>query len=574
MKSLILSEKTTLFLKAVSALVLLLFCNRKISSHLESQMDLRFYDESYYLTQGFFHSPETWIADFSPLYSLWYRSASIFFRDPVALYYTSYRFWAFLFGLMVFGILWFSRRAGTRNGWFPFLPAQLWAMAATASELSLPLWPKAGHLAMLGSTIGMAGLLYWKNQRISQLCWVAGIGLLFSWCRPEFLAATAASVCLMPMAFFFGERKVSLHSLLPLVPVLVFFFLWGFPLGQSGRGFVAFGQHFVHNWRNINGNNQTDFLQDWVNWRPIFQQHFGSASNPLEALINNPVDMLHHLWFNFRYLVYNGLVCFSETIFPKRIFVVSPLYGFVLLLLLAEWKGNFRTAEILITRVKRKGVSFFLPWISLALPPLLAGFLFQPRLHYILPLFPFFVLLMAEYFRPVKFHLPGRWQAAYTLILPLVFFFFLPDSTAFFRIKSGAEWNQVKNLPDYKGHFQAITTSSLRNRALIEHLRHYPFPAGFRIFDASTGATEYLGDKLIQCGKTGFEMNYETIRNFPVFLDSARVDGIFLNETMYHDNAIMQNSYWQELRKTPDLLGWNKLAIGEAGDSLLIRNKR
>jgi hypothetical protein len=107
----------------------------------------------------------------------------------------------------------------------------------------------------------------------------------------------------------------------------------------------------------------------------------------------------------------------------------------------------------------------------------------------------------------------------------------------------------------------------------VDELEKIPFPTGFRIFDASTGATEYRGDKVIQCGKIGFEMNYPALRNFPRFLDSAGVQGIFLHETIRYDRFFTENPDWQKIKNQPEKCGWYKMAVGSAGDSLLLRKE-
>ena len=545
--------------------LLLILSVWKVSSGLEEQMDIRFYDESYYLTRGFFHPVSSWIADYSPLYSLWYKLEGLLFSDPVALYYANYRFWTFAFGLIIVFLL---RLSGIR-----WENAAIWGILATASQLALPLWPKAGHLALLGTAAGIGGIQRWKDCPVSALSWVTGIGLLLSFCRPEFLSAAMGAGLILPVVILWKKKYPQLGSIIPFILGMVAVSIWGFPAGQSGRGMVAFGQHFVHNWRNISGQTQTDFMLDWVNWRPIVAQHFGKAANPVEAMLANPADMLLHLWFNFRYLIYNSLIYFSETIFPVRIFGLSPLYGLVFLIVSAEWLSGFKAGEGLLAKIRKKSWLHWLPWFFLALPSLLAGFLFQPRPHYILPLMAIFVFLAGRYFAlvPVKINAKQR-TVLLALALPLSFFL-LPDTQAFFLLDKSNADNSENNFPDAESHFSTVTCTSLERMQLVASLRKYPFHQGFRIFDASTGASEYLGQRLVQCGKTGFEMNYDALADLEKFLDSAEVDGVFLHKTIHYDHFFTQNSFWQKLRSRPDGLGWKKVAIGSAGDSLILRKK-
>jgi hypothetical protein len=212
-----------------------------------------------------------------------------------------------------------------------------------------------------------------------------------------------------------------------------------------------------------------------------------------------------------------------------------------------------------------------MPWFFLATPSMLAGLLFQPRPHYILPLLPFFILAAGLYFRNISFSFPAeKWK--YSLfLLPIILFFMLPDCGAFFRIQADGGSSAGETHPGTGDPFGPITSKSLSHKILVNQLRKIPFQEGFRIFDASTGATEYLGDRLIQCGKTGFEMNYPALQDFSRFLDSAKVQGIFLHETIRFDRFFSLNPDWQKIKSQPQKWGWRKIALGSEGDSLLLR---
>ena len=547
----------------IAALCILHLSVGLVSHKLEFLMDIRFYDESYYLTQGFFHPVSSWIADYSPLYSLYYKAMAFFTGDPDSLYYASWRFWDFLLGLCVFALL--------RISGITFIPALLWAMSACASQLGLPLWPKAGHLAMTGTALGIALLWKWRGKISSQLFFTAGLCLCLSWCRPEFLAGAMVAVAAGIFVLVRMKEKPQLLSLVPAFAALVFLVLWGLPAGQSGRGVVAFGQHFVHNWRNISGQNSSDLSWDWVNWRPIFTQHFGQAQNIAEAFLANPADMLQHLWFNLRYLVYNVLVYFSETLFPKRLYGISPLAGLAALWMAAELLSRWEAGSLFIRSLKKKALTDYLPWFCLALPSLLAGLLFQPRPHYILPLLPLFVFAAGLYFRNSFTSLPQKSWTKIAYVLPILLLFNLPRTHSFFQVRADSAGKEEKTWNEEKDAFGPLITKSLKHKELIRELQKIPFPAGFRMFDASTGATEYLGDRVIQCGKTGFEMNYPALKNFPRFLDSAKVQGIFLHETIRYDRFFTENPDWRSIKNQPEKRGWYKMKVGKAGDSLLLR---
>ncbi len=93
-------------------------------------MDIRFYDESYYLTQGLFQPIQTWIADYSALYSLYYKGLAFFQSDEIKLYYLNYRVWAFVLSAFIF--VWL--RLFQVNFWIAFI----WSLASfiKSTELS------------------------------------------------------------------------------------------------------------------------------------------------------------------------------------------------------------------------------------------------------------------------------------------------------------------------------------------------------------------------------------------------------------------------------------------------------
>jgi hypothetical protein len=148
----------------------------------------------------------------------------------------------------------------------------------------------------------------------------------------------------------------------------------------------------------------------------------------------------------------------------------------------------------------------------------------------------------------------------------MVLFLFLPDSSAFFRIRAGAA--DEKNYPG--GHFEPVVSPGFPLRELVADLQKEPIPPGTRVFDGSTGALEYLGQKVIRKGKTGFEMNYGELTGFRRFMEREGIRLILLRSTLSYDHFFTRNPEFRELRNHPDHFGWYKKPIGHRGDSLLI----
>jgi hypothetical protein len=528
-------------------------------------MDVRLYDETYYLCQGLYQPPSAWLADYSALYSGWYRFLSVWEPNPVGLYYLNYRLWTALLGFIVF----FLARLSGSSFWI----AAFWALSATAAQLGLPLWPKAGHLALLGSAVGLWGGLKWRHRPVLAWVWVSGVAFCLSWVRPEFLAGTFLGICGLVLAVFRTQLllpnfRVHFWVWIPFILGIGFVFLWGFPAGGSGRGMVAFGQHFVHNWRNFSGHSKGDFMEDWVNWREICIRLFGTDSQIFLALRNRPDLFLAHFWFNFKYFIWNGFQFFFETLFPQRLWPVSVPIAVGLSWLVLEYLHDFS----LLNRWWRSALAFFKSnlWIwVLALPSVLAALLFQPRPHYLLPLLSLFVFGLGKWFALVDLpKLKGKAGNGLGIVALLILLWILPGTSSFFALKQVSA--QSPSFPS--GPFSVQTSDGMKQKELILRLQQEAWSEGSRWFDATTGAAGFLGNRIQQFGKTGFEMNYEELANFDQFLVRNNISHVLLRYTIRFDHALTRNPAFAHLRAHPEEMGWRKRALTTYGDSVLVRN--
>lgn len=539
----------------------------KTTTGLENLMDVRFYDESYYLTQGLFQPISSWIADYSALYSIHYKILARFTgSDAIDLYYANYRFWSFVFGCVVFSVL---RRSGCSLTF-----SLIWAVASTCAQINLPLWPKAGHLAMAGVAIGLLGIQPLKDRPSSFFAWISGLFLCLSWCRPEFLVGSALALLAGFLAFLAKgtgqQQKLPWFVLLPWLCAVLAFYVWGLPVGGSGRGEVAFGQHFVHNWRNITHHTSNDLMEDWVNWREIYHRVLGPSNGILAALFSNPLAFGQHLWFNTKYLIYNSYLYFFESLFPFRLLGLSVSLCLAGLWLGAEYFHRFNGLATALRQAKTGIKSYGYLLVVMALPSVMAGLLFQPRPHYILPLFPLFLFGMGKLASVYTFpQLAENHKFGIGAGMVVAILLFLPDAGGFYALRAKGE--QSKTHPDRQEPFGKITSEGLQQKELIRRLQTRNWPAQCRLFDASTGATEYLGTRVVQCGKIGFEMNYKSLEDFPAFLEREKVSHIFLRSTIQYDHFFQKNRHWQQLRSNPESLGWTKIAVSPWGDSLLVK---
>ncbi len=559
-------KKSVLIL--VPAILILAYGVFRTSAGLEAHMDIRFYDESYYLCQGLFQPIASWVADYSVLYSLFYKGLSLIAgTDAVSLYYLSYRIWAFVLAFLVFFILW---KRGVHLGL-----CMVWALCSLSAEINYPLWPKAGHLAMLGVALALFGMQKLGSKNPAAWLWNSGICLLLSWCRPEFLAGFIPGIAVF-FVLVFRNRKAPFSFpfwvVLPVLVSLVCIGIWGIPGGDSGRGLVAFGQHYVHNWRNISGRNQGDLMWDWVNWREIFYHDFPGASNFFEALLINPSAFFSHIFFNAKYLIYKAFVYFFESLIPNRWLALPVNYTVAFCWLLLEISEKFEGAGRWLRQYRPLSGRLFHPVWILIFPSFLSGLLFQPRPHYLIPWFPVFLWVLGGFLS--CFTLPQiglRWKKIFSFASVSLILILLPDASAFFQIQEKGSHAERSFLSSFN-FFEPETREDLRQKLLIRQLQELPWPAQTVLFDASTGAADFLGTRVERKGKTGFEMNYDELSDFESFIKKEKVNAIFIRpSTIHYDRQINAQPFWQKLRARPATEGWRKLPVGTFGDSLLIR---
>lgn len=569
------------------AFILVMAATARITTGLELHMDIRFYDESYYLTQGRFWPISNWEADYSPLYSLYYNGLSLFEEDPFRLYYLNYRVWSLVFGMCAFGVL----RSFGANQWLSWI----WAVLAVCAELNLPLWPKAGHFAMLFISAGLIGFQWFRKSQFSFLCLSTLSLFILSWARPEFFLGGLVGVVLVLICCWKGglpvgqnyickaseqeQSETSGHSLnriltpglliFGFIPILIFLSVWGLPIGRSGRGLVAFGQHFAHNWHQIQ-SKEGDVLFDWINWREVFAQVFGKADGLFSALFANPVAFAKHLWFNFKYLIYNSFILFSETLLCHRIVPFSTAVLVTAVVGLCEWSHGFNG----LSKCYSKSIKFLkangLYLLPLVISSLVAALFFQPRPHYILPLLPFFWAFSACLSREYSFPgLKSRFKFVIGSAVLASIFLFLPRPTAYFNVVEKREGS--KSIKTREAIFEPFISNGLKGKQLVNNLGAIHFLNGKRVFDGSSGVFNYLGQCVNQKGKIGFEFDYPKLKPISDFLDREKIEVIYLAGSMKYDHFFEKDVFWEELKAKPESFGWRKLPIKQSKDSLLVR---
>ena len=549
------------------AIIILVYGVWKTSYGLENLMDIRFYDESYYLTQGIFHPIKSWLADYSPLYSLHYFLFSKFSgSEPIQLYYQNYRFWALILSFTVFSTL---RLSGV-NYWFSFI----WALCCLSAEINYPLWPKAGHLAMFGVFLCLTVVFKLNFRPFESSLFCTGMCFLIAWCRPEFILGACTGLVISAYLFWKNKPKTfSFNYVWILIPFMIAglcWLTWGLPVGNSGRGMVAIGQHYVHNWRNFSGNNKTDFIWEWINWREQFGKDFGTTENIFTAVINNPLAICKHLWFNLKLLPGRCFVYFFETLLPNRWLGLPLGTAIFALWLVVELLHKFNVSMNWFEKSKSRLLKIALILLIVSIPSLSAGLLFQPRPHYLIPLYPVFLMAIGSLVQEYSFpFLKKEVKSMIGITFLLGILFFLPNANAYFKIEKAKKSTSTNS--NQLNYFQPLISSGLKCKTIANELMNMDWPKGTRIFDASTGYTDYLGQRVERLGKIGFEINYPILSDFGAFVKKENVNVIFLRKEFFYDRFFSKQKSWQNLKANWSELGWQKISVGQNGDSLFFK---
>ena len=221
-----------------------------------------------------------------PLYALWLKPLVAVLGDPVAVYTANvYALSVGVSVLIYLYLLLLTRRAVLATGA---------ALFFLISDFNVPLPNKVSGFALMVVLAGLtaAALLPAGARRMTAVA--VGV-LLASYARPELYPA---ALCLFLAALWLVRREAAASGwgrlwwpAIGLAATLMLALSIGTPLfspRHSGdRLLMAFREHFAWNWSR------------WHNeWRYVFsiwEQEFGGAHTTLQAVVNNPRAVAHHV---------------------------------------------------------------------------------------------------------------------------------------------------------------------------------------------------------------------------------------------------------------------------------------
>jgi hypothetical protein len=377
--------------------------------------DIWLWDETEYMYQGQQSGPIAFSSyEWAPLYSLFYRTISLFVPDPMHLYMAGsilILFAAYLLGAVSVLLL-----SGN-----PILTVMLTALSVF-SGIYLT-WPRVSFAAIALLALAIPFALHFRR-----FCDKAAIlvvaAFLVTFIRPEFISSLYL-LSIIATASFLAALRTELkgglgHSgvlsarlrvpVLSLAAVAVLSIVWTFPIPKGGtRAFIAFGQHYAL--RYVNDHQLA--TDPWLQWEQIMAGEFPGARTVGAAFRNSPQKVLGFWARNLHELISQIWGAISQAVLDNALFFGAAGLAFIAC---AIWRDKAQTtaASAEVRRVSLKGFLTDLSLIAIfAIPPLLGAVFVYPAAHYIIMVEFVACLLVARLLR--EWGLPG-WPAVATVI--------------------------------------------------------------------------------------------------------------------------------------------------------------
>ena len=259
----------------------------RVFAPLEQVVNIELFDETGDLWAALRLPWWAYPPEYGPLYRLWYRLLALAQPDPLALYYTSYRWVGVLVPLAVY---WALRRHRVARG-PAFWSAALLLMTRGHSVV----WPRISIFWALVFALawGAVGPRLPKAPAWLALLYGGWVLLWSAFARPEMFlpGATLAALGLgLGAVRRFPRREDAAWALLASVALPLL--LWGVPYRQ-GRLLLAFRQHFVV----VRSQMGDPIEHPWTSTSAI--DRYFSDTTSLTAMLRERPDLIAaHLRFN------------------------------------------------------------------------------------------------------------------------------------------------------------------------------------------------------------------------------------------------------------------------------------
>jgi hypothetical protein len=471
------------------------------------------------------------------LYAVWLKPFVAVLGDPVAVYAANVYALSVGVSLLIYlYLLLLTRRAAAGVGA---------ALFFLIGDFNVPLAGKVSEFAVLVALAGLtvSELVPAGARRMA----VAAAGVLFaSYVRPELYPA---ALCLCLAAAWLARKelgesgwRVVLWPATDLASILVLAVWIGTPVfspSHSGdRLLIAFQEHFAWNWSR--------WHHGWQDYASIWEHEFGTAHTTLQALLNNPGAVAHHLADNFlgtaRFMAGSAFDHYPLLAPATSPLLVSTENLLVSAAALASLMLVASRAELRRQMVDRYGHAFF-PCATIATVSLGSAIAIFPLARYLV--IPGVLLLFAAALAATLI-IPARpvtsWRscalAGVVCLVAIPRPFVLPSAYV------------VPGSP-FKGRI-AVTRPIIDTIAFIRSLG---LSAPVQVLTFTDGIGEMLG--------TGFheiKVWQKGAQPLDAYIRDNHVDVIISMEPG-QDSFLVKDPYWAIVQNNPDAAGFTRLAI-------------
>jgi hypothetical protein len=520
----------------------------KFAYGIPSVMNLKLYDESFYLYNGVNLMRQGLPnAQWSPLYALWYFFLSLLVKDPIDLYYAN-----FLVSRLMLVVLFYVylRRLGTA------LPAAgIGAYLLLVSSITY-IWPWPFHFCLVLLLIFLLMSTFMRHKPAARIFLTGGF-LLLSYARPEYFLSFLIFLggCL-GMLWRRGHRALpkdrrTIKAFVVLVllssSLLVW---WGLPMKSRAwpaleehlswpqdldRTWGAFIQNFSNNYVKWHGLS----LNPWTSHEEIARFVFPGARTIAQAASANPPMFQRHLLTNLKnYLLLVpqigtvDLKLFLSAAVAQTVrWAQLSLLGILFLWALARCRGS--------GALRGEGFKDLVFVFAAAfLPTFLASLLMAPRPHYLIVQNVLGAAIMI-YVISQAFGRPGEQPKAriYVPIMAGAVIYLLTPNVA------GAGWRLFFNdRPAYQSRHPVIRT--------IELIRSLDLRGSVNILEADGGYHFYLGGNFRRVGE---HLKKEPFDRFVVAHD---VGLIVVSGRLMEDHRFAADPSFKSFLRDPEALGF------------------
>lgn len=523
------------------ALALLLYGGLKIVWNINLIYDISLYDETIYLDNGvrFFAKPVT--QDWAPLYSFWYFLLSFIKHDPIDLFYFNIRTLAilaptlFYLAMRVFGV--------------PVFFASIIAGAYLFSFGNILTMPYVSHFALMVLLVSLLISTRFKTPVSATVAVIIG-ALITSFVRPEFFLTFILLLAYLIWLIVAdgGTKNFARYKKSIILTAGLFIFLFaviGRPFGDGTRSMIAFSQHFAINWVKWRHSDENPWFDNEV----ILKRVFGDAHNMGQVVRANPAMFARHVTSNAGGVFEN----FYKTFFSHIETTHDDFNGFkkfetafFLILTLGFAVAGYERYRVNLWRNIKSGLPRAVHLAAMMTPVCGSILVVFPRIHYMLMLGVFGVLLLAALFageREKSAPMRPRYIAA----------------AVFCAIAVSGLFTNL-----YYMNSKDIT---LFNYRIISFIRTMDITAKVNMLEANGGYAVYLGDNfrwLPQYDKKPDEA-------YDKFAERNNINFIIVNDTLTKDNRYINDESWKRFYDDFASHGFIKLVEPKMNVEMLVK---